>query len=66
MYEEWLTLEDAARMLQIEAATVRAWLGEGLAHVEDPDGGVRIQRRDLDAFLAQLGQGAARDAASET
>ena len=63
--DEALTLDEAARMLQIEAATVRDWLDQGLAHRTASDGTIYIRRSELDTFLAQSGQGQARDAASE-
>ena len=66
MREELLTIDSAAQMLQIEPATVRRWLERGLRHDVEPDGDIRIRRDDLDAFLAQEGQGQARDAATET
>ena len=66
MHDEWLTIDAAAQMLQIEPATVRRWIDRGLPHTTEADGGIRIRRSDLDAFLAQEGQGTARDAATET
>jgi hypothetical protein len=66
MHDESLTIDAAARMLQIEPATIQAWLDRGLPHTLDSEGTIHIQRHDLDAFLAQEGQGVARDAATET
>ena len=63
--DEALTLDEAARMLQIETTTVRDWLERGLAHRTASDGTIYIRRSELDAFFAQSGQGQARDAATE-
>ena len=64
MHDEYLTIEEVSALLQNEAQTIRAWLERGLPHTED-GGVIRIKRSDLDAFLAQEGQGQARDAATE-
>lgn len=63
MQDEYLTVEEVSQLVQAEEQTVRAWLDEGLPHVED-GGVIRIKHSDLDTFLARLGQGRARDAAS--
>jgi hypothetical protein len=66
MQDERLTIDAAAQLLQIEPATVQAWLERGLLYASDDDGAISIQRRDLDSFLAQEGQGVTRDTATET
>jgi hypothetical protein len=65
MEDERLTIEAASELLQIEPATIEAWLKRGLRYGNDSDGTTLILRSDLDAFLAQEGQGASRDAATE-
>lgn len=62
MQDEDLTIEQAARLMQIEELTVRAWMKEGLPYREQ-DGVIVIRHADLDAYLASQNQGAARDAA---
>ena len=63
MQEDYLTIAEVSTLVQVEEATVRAWLERGLPHTTDGEV-VRIKRGDLDAFLAQQGQGQAHDAAS--
>lgn len=62
MSDDYLTIHDISALVQVGEDTVRAWLERGLAHA-DKDGEVRVRRGDLDAFLAEQGQGAAHDAA---
>lgn len=64
MLDEYLTIEQAARLLQIDTFTVEHWISRGLPHTEE-HGTIKIKRSDLDAFLQQEGQGRARDAATE-
>lgn len=65
MKEELLTIEQAARLLNIGRETVERWIERGLPTVKQEDGTQLIQRSDLDAFLVAQGQGRSRDAASE-
>ncbi len=64
MPDEYLTIEQAARLLQIDTFTVEHWINRGLPSVEE-DGTIKIKRSDLDAFLQKEGQGRTRDAATE-
>lgn len=66
MEQERLTIQAAAEMMQVEAATVEKWLTRGLRATQSADGTILIQRQDLDEFLKREGQGVARDAATET
>ncbi len=63
MTDEVLTLDEAVVLLQTKADTIQAWIERGLPTVQRDDGTIGIRRSDLDAFLAQEGQGVARDAA---
>jgi excisionase family DNA binding protein len=65
MREELLTVEQAAHLLNISAETVERWIARGLPTLAPADGTRMIMRADLDAFLAEEGQGRSRDAASE-
>jgi excisionase family DNA binding protein len=62
---ELLTVDEAAKLLEIDAETVRRWVERGLPASGEASGDVRIARADLDAFLAREGQGRSRDAAEE-
>ena len=66
MKQQSLTIQAAAELLQVEAATVEEWLKRGLRATRGADGMILIQRQDLDEFLKREGQGVARDAATET
>lgn len=66
MTRDLLTIEEAAVLLQTKATTIQDWIERGLPTVQRDDGTPGIRRADLDAFLAQEGQGSARDAATET
>jgi excisionase family DNA binding protein len=63
--EQLLTVEEASLILEIDRETVERWLARGLPASRGADGELRIRRADLDAFLAQEGQGRSRDAATE-
>jgi excisionase family DNA binding protein len=63
--EELLTVEQAAHLLNIGRETIERWIERGLPTIERDDGAQLILRADLDAFLAEEGQGRSRDAASE-
>lgn len=63
--EELLTVEQAAHLLNIGAETVERWIERGLPTLEGDEGQPLIRRGDLDAFLAEEGQGRSRDAATE-
>ncbi len=65
MSKELLTIEEAAKLLNINDETVRRWIDRDLPTVEGPAGTTQIRRSDLDAFLAREGQGRSRDAATE-
>ncbi|MFO7168070.1 MAG: helix-turn-helix domain-containing protein [Chloroflexota bacterium] len=65
MSEEYLTLDEAALLLQINRETIEMWLEEGLPY-EERAGAPAIRRSDLDEFLLRHGQGRARDAAMES
>ena len=65
MQNEALTIDAAAQLLQVDPTTIQAWLDRGLPYTSDADGGILIQRGDLDSFLAREGQGVTRDAATE-
>lgn len=65
MDEQLLTVEEASLILEIDRETVERWIARGLPAVTGADGEPRISRADLDAFLANEGQGRSRDAATE-
>lgn len=49
---EWLTVHDVARLLDVSASTVRAWVDDGLVvHTLGPRT-IRVGRAELDRFLA--------------
>ena len=52
---EWLTVEQVAELLQINAETVRRWIRGGELPVLDiggPKAGYRIRRDALDAYIS--------------
>jgi excisionase family DNA binding protein len=65
MHEELLSVEQAAHLLNIGVETVERWIERGLPTIAGDEGRQLIMRADLDAFLAEEGQGRSRDAASE-
>lgn len=65
MDDKLLTIDEAAVMMQTEAATVRRWIERGLRTTERDDGTIMVAREDLNTFLLGEGQGEARDAAEE-
>lgn len=65
MESELLTIDEAAHMLNIGRETVERWIERGLPVTREADGEQLVARADLDAFLAQEGQGHVRDAATE-
>lgn len=65
MDERLLTIDEAAKLMQTEADTVRSWIARGLRASERDDGTILIAREDLNDFLRREGQGVARDAADE-
>ena len=53
---EWLTVEQVAQLLQVNAETVRRWIRNGDLPVLDVGGprtGYRIRRDALDAFMGR-------------
>jgi excisionase family DNA binding protein len=62
MHDDYLTIAEVSQLVQVDETTVRAWLERGLMHTED-GGVIKIRQADLEAFLAQQGQGQPRDAA---
>ena len=57
--ERFLTVADVAGLLQVDEQTVRRWIRERklAAHRFGGKAGYRIQRKDLDAFLAATREG---------
>jgi nitrogen PTS system EIIA component len=53
--EDWLTTEEAARVLRVHPETMRRWAREGTipAAKLGNRGGFRFKRVDLDRFLEQ-------------
>jgi nitrogen PTS system EIIA component len=53
--EEWLTTEEAARVLRVHPETMRRWAREGTipAAKLGSRGGFRFKRVELDRFLEQ-------------
>ena len=54
--ERWLSVDEVAERLRVDAETVHAWLREGRLPGEDDrtSGGPRVRSSDLEEFL--LGQ----------
>jgi len=55
----FLTVADVAELLQVDEQTVRRWIRERklAAHRFGGKAGYRIQRKDLEAFLATTREG---------
>ncbi len=53
MSEEMLTVEDIAGELRVHPETVRQWIRNGELIAIDISKEYRIQRSDLDSFIAQ-------------
>ncbi len=56
---EWLTVQEVAAELQVHEETVRRWIRDGrlAAHRFGGKAGYRIQRADLQDFLARTRDG---------
>lgn len=53
--EGWLTTDEVAQRLRVDADTVRSWTREGHlpAPVSDPPGAPRLRSSDLEEFLLE-------------
>lgn len=50
---ELLTTDEIAKILKVEARTVRAYITQGKLNAVDLEGSYRVYRKDLDEFLKQ-------------
>ena len=57
--ERFLTVAEVAALLQVDEQTVRRWIRDGrlVAHRFGGKAGYRIQRADLQVFLAKTREG---------
>lgn len=59
---DFMTVEEAARLLRVSPKTVRAWLGQGRMHGFKLTPKVwRIRREDFQAFVSAADRQAARE-----
>jgi regulator of sirC expression with transglutaminase-like and TPR domain len=52
MYE-YMTIDEAARLAQVEPETIRQWLDQGLTYKQEDDGAIKIHPTGLETFLMQ-------------
>lgn len=50
-YEEWLTIRQIARMVNVDEKTVRRWIKSGQLSAIELGGRYRVKPADLQAFL---------------